>query len=198
VDSGETCDGNCPTTCNDGNACTIDTLVGSADQCNVQCSQSRITSCRDGDGCCPSGCQNATDSDCACTPETCASLGYQCGSVSDGCGGTLNCGTCTQGTCNAGVCGGGTGSGSIGDPCSSLSDCGADATSCDTSVPGGACTTTCVPALLPCPAGSACALASLGGQQALCLPICNSDADCRSGYSCLPDLFTQQLICTPF
>ncbi len=30
----------------------------------------------------------------ACTPITCASVGANCGSVSDGCGGTLQCGTC--------------------------------------------------------------------------------------------------------
>jgi len=57
----------------------------------------------------------------ACFPKTCSQLGsYNCNSWSDGCGGTLNCGTCTSGyTCTAGVCtatgggdtGGGTGGG---------------------------------------------------------------------------------------
>ena len=51
----------------------------------------------------------------ACVPDTCASLGYNCGSWSNGCGGTLNCGTCTAGyTCTAGICvaeGGGGGGG---------------------------------------------------------------------------------------
>ncbi len=32
---------------------------------------------------------------CSCTPTTCAALGANCGSVSDGCGGTLECGTCS-------------------------------------------------------------------------------------------------------
>jgi hypothetical protein len=32
----------------------------------------------------------------ACTPETCNSLGYTCGTVGNGCGGTLTCGTCTS------------------------------------------------------------------------------------------------------
>jgi hypothetical protein len=37
-----------------------------------------------------------------CVPKTCASLGAVCGSASDGCGGTLSCGTCPAGkTCNA-------------------------------------------------------------------------------------------------
>jgi hypothetical protein len=45
-----------------------------------------------------------------CTPTTCAALGDNCGSVSDGCGGTLTCGSCTApDTCGGGgtpnVCG---------------------------------------------------------------------------------------------
>jgi len=40
-----------------------------------------------------------------CVPDTCAGLGYNCGSWSNGCGGTLNCGTCGSGyTCIAGTC----------------------------------------------------------------------------------------------
>jgi hypothetical protein len=31
---------------------------------------------------------------CGCTPDTCATLGATCGTTSDGCGGTLSCGTC--------------------------------------------------------------------------------------------------------
>src|SRR5688572_21896369 len=30
----------------------------------------------------------------SCTPRTCAGQGAQCGSISNGCGGTLSCGTC--------------------------------------------------------------------------------------------------------
>ena len=37
-------------------------------------------------------------------PDTCASLSYECGTWSNGCGGTLNCGTCSVGTCSSGVC----------------------------------------------------------------------------------------------
>ncbi len=40
-----------------------------------------------------------------CTPETCGSLGYNCGTWDDGCGGTLNCGTCNStADCINGVC----------------------------------------------------------------------------------------------
>jgi hypothetical protein len=54
---------------------------------------------------------NPANGQCTCTPKTCAQLGFNCGAVSDGCGGTLNCGTCTGGqTCGGGgaanVCGG--------------------------------------------------------------------------------------------
>lgn len=44
-----------------------------------------------------------------CTPDTCASLGYNCGSWSDGCGNTISCGSCASGyTCSAGTCSAGT------------------------------------------------------------------------------------------
>jgi hypothetical protein len=43
----------------------------------------------------------------ACVPTTCAALGKDCGAVSDGCGATLQCGTCSP----PDVCGGRNGSG---------------------------------------------------------------------------------------
>ena len=40
-----------------------------------------------------------------CVPTTCAALGYSCNNWSDGCGNTLNCGSCASGyTCTTGVC----------------------------------------------------------------------------------------------
>jgi hypothetical protein len=40
-----------------------------------------------------------------CTPNTCNGLGYNCGSWSDGCGGNLNCGSCSGNeTCSSGTC----------------------------------------------------------------------------------------------
>ena len=67
----------------------------------------------------PYCCNTAWDSICAnegksmctvcgaptCTPSTCSSLGKTCGSVSNGCGGTLSCGSCALGqTCTNNVC----------------------------------------------------------------------------------------------
>ncbi len=41
-----------------------------------------------------------------CVPQTCASLGKNCGMQDDGCGGTIDCGRCPSGmTCFDGVCG---------------------------------------------------------------------------------------------
>jgi cysteine-rich repeat protein len=67
---GETCDtgitsgtGSCPTTCDDGNACTTDVLSGSA--CTAMCINTPITATVNGDGCCPSGANANTDTDCA-------------------------------------------------------------------------------------------------------------------------------------
>ncbi|MFZ5786099.1 MAG: hypothetical protein ACOY3Y_06625, partial [Acidobacteriota bacterium] len=56
--------GACPTSCNDGVACTADTLL-SAGTCNATCASVAITQCKNADGCCPAGCAGSTDSDCA-------------------------------------------------------------------------------------------------------------------------------------
>ncbi len=55
---------------------------------------------------CPSG-QECTGGTCvaSCVPQTCSSLGYNCGTHNNGCGGTISCGTCPSGqNCGAGVC----------------------------------------------------------------------------------------------
>jgi hypothetical protein len=67
VDSGETCDppGSCPTTCAAAtDACMPNVLVGTAAACTAQCQVQPITACANGDGCCPSGCDVASDDDC--------------------------------------------------------------------------------------------------------------------------------------
>lgn len=79
IDALETCDGLCPTSCDDRQACTTDTLTGSASNCSATCSFAPIAACVSGDGCCPSACSVQNDSDCSATcgntrvepPETC-------------------------------------------------------------------------------------------------------------------------------
>ena len=77
----------------------------------------------------------------ACTPETCLSLGATCGTVGNGCGGALECGTCASPE----YCGGGGPS-----KCGSNPDLGADG--------GPTCTpTTCAALHYTCgPAGNGC------------------------------------------
>ncbi|MCK5800314.1 MAG: hypothetical protein KAI47_24155, partial [Deltaproteobacteria bacterium] len=69
---GETCDvaiaagdtGMCPTACDDGLACTEDTLRNGG-TCKASCDYPAITGCADGDGCCPGGCTADEDNDCS-------------------------------------------------------------------------------------------------------------------------------------
>lgn len=66
VEAGETCEGlSCPTVCNDNAVCTTDTMTGSAANCNAVCAHNAIVTCVNNDGCCPAGCTNGNDNDCA-------------------------------------------------------------------------------------------------------------------------------------
>ncbi len=79
LDSGETCDGRCPGTCADNNACTLDSMVGSASTCDAVCWHQVIASCENDDGCCPADCRPEADNDCV---DTCGNgtldLGETC------------------------------------------------------------------------------------------------------------------------
>jgi hypothetical protein len=55
--------GACPRSCDDGNACTLDTRVGSG--CQLQCAHFAVTATVSGDGCCPPKATRRTDRDCA-------------------------------------------------------------------------------------------------------------------------------------
>ena len=79
VEAGETCDNaspnaadKCPTSCNDGNACTTDTLSGDPSACKSKCVSTQIAVCVSGDGCCAPGCKNPSnggnDADCLAAP----------------------------------------------------------------------------------------------------------------------------------
>jgi hypothetical protein len=59
----EKCDP-CPSSCNDGVACTVDGSTGSAAACSLQCTHTTITAPSSGDMCCPNGANAGNDSDC--------------------------------------------------------------------------------------------------------------------------------------
>jgi hypothetical protein len=138
-----------------------------------------------------------------CTPETCTSLGYNCGPAGDGCGGLLNCGTCTTGceVCGGGgtasVCGGsccvpttcmalGFDCGPAGDGCGGMLECGTcpSGMSCGGGGSSGVCGSndggvcipeTCMSQGITCgPAGDGC-----GGL--LACGMCTSPATCGGG-----------------
>ena len=61
----ETCDGaDCSMSCDDGDPCTTDSLMGNAMQCNVTCDNRAVTVPKNGDGCCPRGANAGNDNDC--------------------------------------------------------------------------------------------------------------------------------------
>lgn len=87
-EKGETCEPEstsapCKTAadCDDKDPCTMDTLTGSPDNCNVECRHTEITMLSDGDGCCPNGGNNDTDKDCA---PRCGNGVRETGEVCDG------------------------------------------------------------------------------------------------------------------
>ncbi len=78
----------------DGNACTTDTCVSGSP------SHVRLPA---GTPC--GGTNTCTSFGTCCTPTTCSVAGRSCGSLSDGCGATLDCGTCPPGdSCSGGTC----------------------------------------------------------------------------------------------
>ena len=68
VEQGETCDpkDSCPE-CNPADKCLQVTSTGSADSCNLSCTLTALSACRNGDGCCPDGCTSSNDNDCSTT-----------------------------------------------------------------------------------------------------------------------------------
>lgn len=79
-----------------------------------------------------------------CTPTTCAEKGADCGSIPDGCGGSLNCGSCASpSTCGGGgtpnVCG--TSNTCVPKTCASLEkNCGSVSDGCGGTLNCGSCT----------------------------------------------------------
>jgi hypothetical protein len=131
VDPGESCDtaiapgrpGACPTSCDDRDACTTDTLTGGG-TCNAQCSHTPITVPRNGDGCCPPGADANSDNDCRAS----------CGN------GVVEPGE----TCDTGIS---SGAGACPASCDDGDDC-----TTDTLVGGGTCNARCTHTSIPnCP-----------------------------------------------
>ncbi|HEY5241912.1 MAG TPA: hypothetical protein VIJ22_10620, partial [Polyangiaceae bacterium] len=169
---GTTCTG--PLTCNgaccDGTSCqTGDTQPATCGVPGGTCVN--CTSAATGTACLPGGkCGCTSNANCTSpntcggggTPEVCgctkASCGAQCGSVPDGCGGTLNCGPCTGGCCDSAshTCMAGTSSLDCGGPGSTCRQCGLPTNTCGSinGVVGCHCTTG------SCPSPETCSLST--------------------------------------
>ncbi len=203
METGETCDppASCPTTCNDGDACTVDQMTGSSANCNVVCSHAAITACVSGDGCCPAGCNAKTDSDCSATcgngvledGETCDPASSCPVSCTDGNACTIDHMTGTSANCNVAcsfttitTCVAGDGCCPAGCNAKTDSDC---SSSCGNGVvepgetcdPGSTCPTTCND-------GNACTIDQMTGSSANCNVACSHTAvtTCVSGDGCCP------------
>ena len=92
-DAGETCEragpdrevtaaDACPSACaDDGDVCTVETLMGSADNCNAICVTTVIEAVDDDDGCCPDDANSTVDDDC---PVLCGNGVIEAGEDCDG------------------------------------------------------------------------------------------------------------------
>jgi MYXO-CTERM domain-containing protein len=182
LDPGEKCDtafavGNadaCPSDCDDGDACTTDTLVGKA--CQAECDNAPITAAVDGDGCCPPGQTPQTDSDCV-----------------DPCGnGTLDAGE----LCDPGIS---SGQGVCPDSCFDNDPCTTDTFSgTDCSLQ---CVFEPLPAD-PSQKDGCCPKGLTDTEDADCLPPCNPDltqncVDLCAGVSCDPGEQCDRGVCVP-
>lgn len=89
VEQGESCDktitagnpGACAAICDDKNACTTDISSGRTDDCTRVCGFSAIKACAANDKCCPAGCTQETDRDCA--PAKCGNDYIEAGETCD-------------------------------------------------------------------------------------------------------------------
>lgn len=95
----------CPSSvadCDDGNPCTVDRLLGSPLLCTAECQNEPIVECANADGCCPIGCNFATDKDCS--MELCGAGTLECdGDQLNGCeslSSAEHCSACDT-ACNA-------------------------------------------------------------------------------------------------
>ena len=196
-EEGETCDGDCPEKCNDGNSCTIDAKTGSAENCNVSCTYQEITECAMADGCCPSGCNAVLDDDCS---PSCGNAVTEPGETCDGdcpedCGDgnacTIDEMTGSNENCNV-AC-----AHTIKTQCKHKDDCcpsGCDAVSDDdcspscgngVNEPGETCDGDCPEV---CTDGNACTIDSKTGSAENCNVACSFQeiTECAMGDGCCP------------
>jgi len=115
-----------------------------------------------------------------CGLQTCASAGAQCGMISDGCSGTIDCGSCGSGeTCGGGgvhfQCGSGGGGGSGSGTCmprtcmSAGADCGIISDGCGSAIACGS----------GCPTGEVCGATTAN--------VCGAANQCTAGF-CLDQM----------
>ena len=95
-----------------GGGCIDDLPNEPANGCRLGCGEAcpapamGTASCSSAGACdftCPVPFRREGDA-CVCTPRTCESMGAMCGAPDDGCGTTLDCGTCASGACVDGRC----------------------------------------------------------------------------------------------
>ena len=121
-----------------------------------------------------------------CVPTTCAAHGMNCGSLSDGCGVTLSCGTCATGqVCTSNVCCTPTTCAAQGKNCGSISDgCGVTL-SCGTCSTGQVCTANVCCTPTTCAAqGKTCGTISNGCGGTLSCGTCGAGQVCLSTNTC--------------
>ncbi len=126
-----------------------------------------------------------------CEPQTCSDVGASCGQISDGCGGTAQCGPCPTGTvCINNQCSGGcepltcadagANCGTISDGCGSTVDCGVCPTG--TTCGGGGTPNVCDCQPLTCSDhGAECGTVSDGCGGTLDCGVCPSGTSCGGG-----------------
>jgi hypothetical protein len=191
VDAAQACAGKCgsvPNGCSDVIACDVSNG-------GVVCSDSQLCGGYDG---------NRKPNECvelpACTPATCASLGFECGQTGDGCGATLDC-TAEMGGCQGDqVCGTGANTGHCVEKpaCKPKSRAEACAGKCGVVTDGCSATIDCeADASTRCPDGKTCGGGGVAGQcgsgqacqpksaQEACTGKCGYQPDgCGQGYTC--------------
>lgn len=72
----------------------------------------------------------------------------------------------------------------VGDACTTSSDCGPGTCLNRAWAPGGYCTTGCNLDNDLCPSGTTCVRGAIDGDLAGCMRSCQRDTDCRAGYQC--------------